>query len=278
MMYADLKGKVALITGAGIELGIGQSIARRLAREGATVAVNDISHKSKVANAEEYGTLEYLKQLTAEIETEGGQAMVVLADVTNRDEVQSMVDRVLGEYGRIDILINNAGYYPGVISIGNTPEHIWDLTLETCSKGPFLCSKTVLPHLLTSKDPGRIINISSIAGKTGIANYGAYNAAKAALLLFTQTLAREIGRKGITVNAVCPGNVATMMGQQEIEAFSEEEGISLRDAETRLAEESALGRLATGDDIANVVAFLSSDQASYITGQAINVCGGIEFH
>ena len=278
MMYADLKDKVALITGAGKELGIGQSMARRLAREGVKVALNDISRKSDHSNPDEYGSVDYLKILVADIEHKGGQAMVALADVTNGNEVKNMVDNVLAKFGHIDILINNAGYYPGVMSIENTPERVWDLTVDVCAKGAFLCSKAIIPQLLSSEEPGKIINISSIAGKTGIASYGAYNAAKAAVILLTQTLARELGPSGINVNAICPGNVATLMGQQEIVAFAEEEGISLEEAETLLADESALGRLATGEDIANVAAFLCSDQASYITGQAINVCGGIEFH
>lgn len=277
-MYANLEGKVALITGAGKPKGIGQSISRRLAAEGVKVAVSDISRQSRAASVKDYGSLAFLDQLIEEIISVGGQAMAVLADVTKKDEVQNMVSDVLAEFGQIDILINNAGFYPGIMSVEDTPEQIWDLTMDVCAKGALLCSQSVLPHLSSHSSPGRIVNIASIAGKTGIAHYGAYNSAKAAVILLTQTLAREVGRVGITVNAVCPGNVDTMMGQQEIKSFSEEEGISLDEAKSQLAEESALGRMATGDDIANVVAFLCSDQASFITGQAINVCGGIEFH
>jgi NAD(P)-dependent dehydrogenase (short-subunit alcohol dehydrogenase family) len=212
-----------------------------------------------------------------EFEAGGGRALAVYADVTKDDQIRSMVEEAKRVFGRIEILVNNAGALLAPKPIEETEEDAWDTSMDVSAKGAFLCSRAVIPHM-KEVEGGRIINISSIAGKTGHPTYGPYNAAKGALILLTQTVAREVGEFGITVNAVCPGNVDTPMGRKEMEFLAEEHGISLEDAKQVLGDEAALGRMATTEDIANVVAFLCSDQASFITGQSINVCGGIEFH
>ncbi len=273
-MYEDLKDKIAIITGAGSKLGIGQSIARRLSQEGAHVVVSDLRPANSPDRPDEES---YLHTLVKEIEASGGQALAVYADVTKNDQILAMVDEAKKTFGRIDILVNNAGAFPGANPIEDMEESSWDITMDVSAKGTFLCSRAVIPHL-KEVEGGRIVNISSIAGKTGFPTYGPYNAAKGALILLTQTVAREVGGYGITVNAICPGNVDTLMGRKEMEIISEEQGISLEEAKQVLGAEAALGRMATPEDIANVVTFLCSDQASFITGQAINVCGGIEFH
>jgi 3-oxoacyl-[acyl-carrier protein] reductase len=201
----------------------------------------------------------------------------VYADVTKDDQIRAMIEQALVTFGRIDILVNNAGALLAPNPIEETEEESWDISLDVSAKGAFLCSRAVIPHL-KEIEGGRIVNISSIAGKTGFPTYGPYNAAKGAVILLTQTVAREVGSYGITVNAVCPGNVDTQMGRKEMEFLAEEHGVSLEEAKQMLGDEAALGRMATPEDIANVVAFLCSDQAAFITGQAINVCGGIEFH
>jgi NAD(P)-dependent dehydrogenase (short-subunit alcohol dehydrogenase family) len=273
-MYAELKGKVVIVTGSGSELGIGQSIARRLSGEGAYIVLCDLQPSNSLDRPGE-GT--YLHSMVEEFEASGGQALAVYADVTMNDQIAAMVEEAKDKFGRIDILVNNAGAFPGANPIEAMEEASWDITMDVSAKGAFLCSRAVIPHL-KEVDGGRIINISSIAGKTGFPTYGPYNAAKGALILLTQTVAREVGGFGITVNAVCPGNVDTLMGRAEMEILSKEHGISLDEAKQILGTEAALGRMATPEDIANVVTFLCSDQASFITGQAINVCGGIEFH
>jgi meso-butanediol dehydrogenase/(S,S)-butanediol dehydrogenase/diacetyl reductase len=273
-MYEELKGKVAIVTGSGSEGGIGQGIARRLSQEGAHVVLCDLQPCDA---PDRPGEESVLHSLVTEFEAGGGKAFALWADVTKNDQVLAMIEEARETFGRIDILVNNAGAFPGANPIEATDEESWDITMEVSAKGAFLCSRAAIPHL-KGVEGGRIINISSIAGKTGFPTYGPYNAAKGAVILLTQTLAGELGSFGITVNAVCPGNVDTAMGRKEMEIISAERGISLEEAKQVLGEEAALGRMATPVDIANVVAFLCSDQASFITGQAINVCGGIEFH
>jgi NAD(P)-dependent dehydrogenase (short-subunit alcohol dehydrogenase family) len=213
-----------------------------------------------------------------EIEASGGRALALYADVTKNDQILAMVEQTKKAFGRIDILINNAGAFPGANTIEDMEEQSWDITMDVSAKGAFLCSKAVIPHLKELDGGGRIINIASIAGKTGFPTYGPYCAAKGALILLTQTMARELGGQAITVNAVCPGNVDTLMGLKEAEIIAKEQGIGLEEAKLVLGEEAALGRMALPEDIANVVTYLCSNQASFITGQSINVCGGIEFH
>lgn len=277
-MYGDLRDKVALITGAGRELGIGKAMARRLASEGACVVVSDIEIGAGQGQPTEAGTLEYLHRLVEDIEAQGGRAVAVACDVTDVEQVRSMVETGMDAFGHVDILVNNAGAFPGAVRLDQMEERAWDLTLDVCAKGAYLCSKVVIPHMISDGVGGRIINISSIAGKEGFPGYSAYCAAKAAVILLTQTLAQELGPDGITVNAICPGNVDTLMGREEVQTIAEMQGISLDDARREMIEETALKRLATAEDIANVAAFLASEQAGYITGQAINVCGGILMH
>jgi meso-butanediol dehydrogenase/(S,S)-butanediol dehydrogenase/diacetyl reductase len=274
IMYEDLKGKVAIVTGSGSELGIGQSIARRLSTEGANLVLCDLQPPDAPDRPGE-GT--YLHTLVQEFEAAGGQALAVYADVTRNDQIKAMVAEAMYTFNRIDILVNNAGAFPEANPIEATKESSWDITIDVSAKGAFLCSRAVIPHL-KEVEGGRIVNISSIAGKTGHPTYGPYNVAKGAVILLTQTVAREVGEYGITVNAVCPGNVDTLMGRKEMELLAEEYGVSMEEAKGMLGAEAALGRMATPEDIANAVAFLCSDQASFITGQSINVCGGIEFH
>jgi NAD(P)-dependent dehydrogenase (short-subunit alcohol dehydrogenase family) len=277
-MYADLTGKVAIITGTGRELGIGQAMARRLAAEGVTVVVSDIDDRSSGGSEEGRGTMDYLRSLVEDVEAQGVRAIAVACDVTHAEQVQVMVEMAIEVFGRIDILVNNAGAFPGAVPLVQMEERCWDLTLDVCAKGAYLCSKAVIPHIISGSNGGRIISISSIAGKEGFPQYSAYCAAKAAVILLTQTLAQELGQAGITVNAICPGNVDTLMGRKEVQTIAQLRGISLDEAKREMIEETALKRLATPEDIANVAAFLASEQAAYITGQAINVCGGILMH
>jgi NAD(P)-dependent dehydrogenase (short-subunit alcohol dehydrogenase family) len=274
-MYPDLQGKVAIITGSGRERGIGQGIARRLAAEGVGVVVSDIAQGSPEESSRGPGTMDYLRQLAQEIQAQGGRAIAVACDVTDAEQIQAAVEAATGAFGHVDILVNNAGAFPGAAPLVQMAEGTWDITLDVCAKGVFLCAKAVIPHMISGNNGGRMINISSIAGKEGFPQYSAYCAAKAAVILLTQTLAQELGPEGITVNAICPGNVDTLMGQEEVQTIAQMRGISLEDAKSEMIEETALKRLATAEDIANVAAFLASEQSGYITGQAINVCGGI---
>jgi NAD(P)-dependent dehydrogenase (short-subunit alcohol dehydrogenase family) len=274
-MYEEFGEKAAIITGAGRPKGIGQAIARRFANEGTAVVVGDICRSFEDYPEYALGTWEYLETLVKEIKAAGGKALAVKVDVSNSEEVSAMVEAAVNEFGRIDILVNNAGAAPGTTIITDMLEKSWDLTFDSCLKGAFLCSRAVVPYMT---EGGRIINISSIAGKLASTRLGAYNAAKAGVILLTQTLALELGGNGITVNGICPGNVDTLLFESEIEMVANAYGLSEEETLRNYNDEAALGRLATPDDIANLATFLASDQGSFITGQSINVDGGIIYH
>jgi NAD(P)-dependent dehydrogenase (short-subunit alcohol dehydrogenase family) len=277
-MYDELKGKVAIITGAGRERGIGQGIARRFAIEGVDIVIGDICRPFDEFPDYGLGTWDYLEALSKEIEAGGTRALPTRVDVGKVQEVEAMVETTLAQFGRIDILVNNAGAAPGGGYIVETTKEAWDLTMDACINGAFYCCRAVIPHMIEAGRGGRIINISSIAGKTAAAAYGAYACGKGALILLTQTLGKEVGENGITVNALCPGSVDTLLYDDELEMISDLYDITPEEAHRRFMEDVPIGRAATADDIANVATFLASDQAAYINAQSINVCGGWEVH
>ncbi len=261
-MPGRFAGKVAMVTGAGS--GIGRGIALGFAREGAAVAVNDINPSSA-------------EQVVEEIINLGGEAMAIVADVTNSEQVQNMVQSILNRFGHIDILVNNAGTGVNKLVI-ETEEQDWDLVMSVNAKGVFLCSRAVAREMIRLQTRGKIINISSQAGKTGALYQGAYCASKAAVLLFTQVLALELARFGINVNAVCPGVVDTPLLDALCEDLARRSKKSVEDVKKALLRRVPLGRMETPEDVAKVVLFLASEDAGYMTGQAINVTGGMERH
>jgi 3-oxoacyl-[acyl-carrier protein] reductase len=245
-MQKLLDGKIALVTGAG--RGIGRAVALKLAGEGAAVACCGRTQ----ANVD---------KVAAEISQAGGRASAYAVDVANGAQVAEVCEKVLKDFGRVDILVNNAGVTRDQLLLRMTEED-WDTVLDTNLKGAFLFTKTVSRAMLKQRS-GRIINISSIIGLTGNAGQSNYAASKAGLIGFTKSVARELGSRSITANAIAPGFIETDMTA----AVGAE-------AVKRLTEHIALGRLGTGDDIAKAVLFLASDLGSYVTGQVITVDGG----
>jgi len=243
-----LEDRVAIVTGAG--RGIGLSIALAFAREGARVAVCDIDSS-------------FLDGAMAEIEAVEGEARAFQMDVTSREQIQGVVFEVDDHWGTIDILVNNAGIYE-VLPFEEITEEQWDRLLAVNLKGTFLCCQAVIPSMVR-QGGGRIISIASSAGKAGGKLAGAhYSVSKAGVICLAKQLARELGAHGITVNAVAPGRIDTPMIQ---EASSEEnEAFRLQ---------TPLGRLGTEADVANAVVFLASDEASFITGEIVDVNGGL---
>jgi NAD(P)-dependent dehydrogenase (short-subunit alcohol dehydrogenase family) len=288
-MY-DLTGKVALVTGTANRHGIGRAIALRLAQEGADVVVNDRPLGPGVAtpwtNDEGWRGIESLAE---EIGALGRRSLAITADVTDREQVTAMIETVVSTFGRIDILVNNAKYLePTEVSGGTSKIRVIDMTDETWSRtlgvnltGPFLMCQAVGRQMIAQGHGGKIINIASLKGKRGKDGRSAVCASKGGLIRLTETLAIELGRYGINVNAVCPGATVTYGSSGKAIAAAMARGLSEEAAIEEVYVKSgaypaigALGRPGRPADQAAAVAFLASREADFITGQAINVCGG----
>jgi NAD(P)-dependent dehydrogenase (short-subunit alcohol dehydrogenase family) len=273
-MY-DLKGKVAIVTGAGRKLGIGRAIALRLAQEGADVAVADICREFEEFPDYGLGMWDGLKSTADEVSALGVRGLPLKVDVTDSQAVDEMVAQTMDAFGRIDILVNNAGGVVAPMVVLWMEETAWNKTLAINATGAFLCSQRVARTMIARREGGKIINIASIAGKGRSPALAAYCAAKAAVLALTRVLAYELAASGIQVNAVCPGEVDTDLQRWGWQVEANFRGVPYDEVVNEEIEQIPLGRLETTDDVANLVAFLASDQSDYMTGQAINVDGGI---
>ncbi|MCH8989214.1 MAG: glucose 1-dehydrogenase [Chloroflexi bacterium] len=282
-MY-DLNGKVALITGAGGRHGIGRSIALRLAEEGADVVVTDIEASATAIRAEDrQAGWAGLPSVVEEIESKGRKALGLFSDVSDGAQVASMVAMTLDQFGHIDILVNNAGSRPGKdrVPVLELEEEAFDEVQRVNVRGTYLVSRAVATHMVNRGGGGKIINISSGAGKRGIARYAAYCASKFAVIGFTQAMAQEMAPNRINVNAICPGLVDTERVDFIASALAPE-GESSEEYRADMVRERAfrvpMGRIAQGDDIARMAAFLASAESDYVTGLSISVSGGTEMN
>lgn len=273
-----LDGKVAFVTGAGGELGIGRAVAIRLAQDGADVVVNDV--RPGALNA---GTWGGLAQVVEEIRAIGRQSLGVVGDVADARSVAAMMGQALERFGKIDILVNNAGAKAGRdrVPVVDLDEDDWDRVQRVNVRGTFLCSREAARSMIARRLKGRIINMSSTAGKTGRATYAAYASSKFAVIGFTQSLAHELGPHGITVNAICPSLIATERIDDLAEGLARDPAKMPEQRAAIVARAtglSPLGRMASVSDVANTAAFLASDEACYLTGVSIPVAGGAEVH
>jgi 2-hydroxycyclohexanecarboxyl-CoA dehydrogenase len=239
-----LDDKIAIVTGGG--QGIGQAIARKLAAEGATVVVTDVDEANATATANALPG-----------------AVAIRADVTDRLGVQAMAERVAGQFGRIDVLVNNAGWDKASPFVDSDPAD-WDRAIAINLYGVLHTCKAVLP-VMAGQGSGAVVNLGSDAGRVGSSGEAVYSAAKGGIIAFTKSLAREMARHQVRVNCVCPGPTDTAL-------FASFAGPNLREALTKAIPFRRLGQPA---DVANVVAFLASDEASFVTGQTVSVSGGL---
>ena len=278
-----LDGKVAMITGAGGEHGIGRAIATRLAQEGADVVVNDYTANPKESTSLDRGTRPAwagLPDLVREIEGLGRRALAVEADISETKQIHEMVQQTLKTFGQINILVNNAGSAAGPdrVPFVELKEEVWDQVIRVNLKGTFLCCKAVVPVMIDQGQGGKIINMSSVAGKYGFARYAAYNASKFAIRGLTQSLAKELGTHGIHVHALCPGMILTerwtdIAGALASEGVTAEE--YLEEASKKEISNTPLGRLATPFDVAQTAAFLTSSESDFLTGLSVTIDGGV---
>jgi len=242
-----LAGKVALVTGAA--QGIGKAVALLLARNGAEIIVSDIN-------------LEKAEETAKEVQALGRKALAIKVDVAKLDDVEKMVGAILARFGQVDILVNNAGIARDKLILRMTEED-WDAVLNINLKGTFNCTKAVVRHMSKQRS-GKIVNIASVVGEMGNAGQGNYAASKAGVIGFTKTIAREFAQRGINVNAIAPGYIETPMTDALPDKAKEE-----------LKRLIPMDRLGKPEDVAEAVLFLVSESANYITGQVLNVNGGI---
>ncbi len=251
-MLFSLKGKIAIVTGAGSRRGLGRAIALALAEQGADVMVCDVNYEGA-------------KETSAEvIKDKGVRSEAFQVNVVNQSEIKACVDAVISKYGKIDILVNNAGITQPKKVLDITEEE-WDRILAVNLKGTFLFSKAVAPYMI-ERNYGRIISMSSVSAKRGGGVFGGahYSAAKAGILAFSKAFAREVSPLGITVNSIAPGLAAT-----DIRGGLEDE-----ETQERMTADIPCHRMAKPEEIAAAVCFLASDEAAYITGEEIDINGG----
>ena len=268
----DLSGRVALVTGGS--RGLGRADALTLGRAGADVVIADIQLESDSGEAADtYGPLAqaaraqglvYTESTAEEIEGLGRRSLALLCDVTDRAAVAATVDRVVEELGSVDILVNNAGTLDHVGQLGDQQPSLWERDLRVNLTGAFNCAQAVWPHMV-ERGWGRIVNMASVAGTLGGFGQASYSTTKSGLLGLTRTLALEGARHGITCNAIVPGIIGTEAFDFGNPAMNE-----------RMVKRTAMRRPGEPQDVANAIAFLCSDLASYITGVGLNVSGGIE--
>lgn len=258
----DLDGQVAIVTGAG--RGIGRATALRLAREGVNVTVADINEENANGVAEE-------------IESAAGTACPVTVDITDKADTEKMVSETVERFGKLDILVNNAGIAI-IVSLMDTDEAAWDALMNVNAKGVLLCSQAAARQMIDQGDGGRIINNASGAGKVAPGKgtpLGVYAASKHAVVALTKQFGLELSEHGILVNCVCPGIVDTSMWELIDREVARLEGVPIGSVKERATARIPVGRIQQPEDVANLIAYLASSDASYITAQALNVSGGM---
>ena len=271
-----LEGKTAIITGAGRPHGIGRSTALRLAEHGANVVVTDLCRKYE-GDLAFYGVgddWEQLQRVVSEVEARGRRGLACKVDVNQRDQIEACVEETVTRFGAIDILFNNAGTAVGVGPFLAMTQQQWDLSLSVNITGMFHFCQLVIPKMI-ERSNGVIVNTSSLAGLGAGELMCGYHTTKFAVVGFTKAIAAEFGQFGIRCNAVCPGMVDTDLGAAEYEFISQMEGITIEEARQNAAQKIALRRQCSPDEVADVVAYLCSPAAGYLTGVALPIAGGM---
>jgi NAD(P)-dependent dehydrogenase (short-subunit alcohol dehydrogenase family) len=273
-----LEGKVAICTGSGRHKGLGRGILKRLADEGCHVVVSDIGEAKEHLGKDDVGVSSEMEEIAAEIRDAGGETVAIACDVRDEDSVRALIDGTVEAFGRVDILINNAGIGYIMKKLDDLSLEEWNVVLAVNLTGAFLCTQYAARQMAKQDGGGRIINIASQAAKSGFPNMAPYIASKHGLVGLTRSCAIDLGGQGITVNAVCPNHVTTGLGEKQNEYFADFLGLSVDEYLAAMRNRIPLGRPGLTEDTAAAVAYLASDDARYITGEALNVSGGEEMH
>jgi NAD(P)-dependent dehydrogenase (short-subunit alcohol dehydrogenase family) len=263
----SLDGRVAIVTGAGRLRGIGRATAVLLAEQGADVVVTGTGRDpASYPEDEKRAGWRDVEGTAAQVRERGRRALTWVGDVSQAAAVRELVDKVMKQFGRIDVLVNNAAYPRGNdrVPVTDLDEAVWRKVLDIKLTGAFLLAKQVVPIMVAQKW-GRIVNLSSVAGKRGSANTAAYCVANFGIQGFTQSLAMEVARHGVTVNAVCPGTIDTA----RMDVLGRGEGWR------QTLERIPMGRAASDEEVAGLIAFLCSESAAFMTGQSVNIDGGV---
>jgi len=258
-------GKVAVVTGAGT--GIGRAIATRLAKEGAYISA--IGRR-----------IEKIEETVKAIKNSGGRGIAIKGDISKKEDIEGIVKKTIDEFGKIDFLINNAGTEGKAMNLLEMSEEYWDEIYNINVRGVFLMTRAVAKVMIEKNIKGKIVNISSVVSKSPPIRCSAYASSKAALNVFTICSSNDLGEYGINVNAICPGFIETPMLDRLDKEMEKHSGMTARNLTEIMIASGRLPKRRIGqpEDIANVVAFLVSDDADYMTGQVINVCGGVATH
>lgn len=279
IVYKELVGKVAVITGAGRAKGLGEAMAKRLAREGVKVVITDIGQAQGEHMPESaVGTVSEMQTIVDEIIADGGQASCTSCNVLEEEQVKAAAKFAVDTYGALDIWVNNAGIGYLMKPILEMPIEEWDTVLGVNLRGVFCGTKHAAQVMVEQGNGGRIINIGSQASKSAFAHASAYTTSKHGIVGLTRVAAMELGKHGINVNTICPNHVTTGLGAWQNSHFSEVTGKGDEKYMQDMYDRIPLGRPGLQEDIAKACAFLCSDQASYITGECMNVSGGEEYH
>lgn len=273
-MYNDLKGKTALVTGAGKRTGIGYAIAKKLAESGCNVIVADLGKPTSPGDPVKTGTSEEMAEIAKSLKEEFAvNAVSVNLDVTDRESIRNMVSSVKDCFSSIDILCNNAGASFGVPNAVHTyDEDAWMRTIDVNLHSVFRITRAVLPMMFGRQ--ASIINTSSRAAKVPPIFNGAYAVAKAGVIMLTKVMAKELAGAGIRVNAICPGQIMTDLEKWRFGLEAQFFGSTIEEREKEMCKTIPLGRIGSPEEVGSLVAFLASSASSYITGQAINITGG----
>jgi meso-butanediol dehydrogenase/(S,S)-butanediol dehydrogenase/diacetyl reductase len=279
MSAGQFSGKVALCTGAGRRDGLGAAILQALAREGCRVVFTDLLQDDGELSGGNIGSAQQIEQLVEDVRHAGGKALAMTLDVRDESQVEAAIATTVAHFGRLDFLINNAGVGYLIQPLTDTTIERWRTVLDVNLTGAFLCTKHAALQMVRQGEGGRIVNIASQAAKSGHLHMAAYTASKHGLVGLTRSAAMELGPFGITVNAVCPNHVTTGLGQVQNEYFAKLRGFANVDAYlSDMSGRIPMRRVGLTGDTAQACVFLCSAHAAYITGEAMNVSGGVEMH